>query len=78
MRAQLACANERIMALEVEMAAAAAQADQNAEEQRCLLAQAQAQLLELTNQLKAVTDIKLRLDAEIATYRRLLAGEETR
>jgi len=78
MRAQLACANERIMALEVEMAAAAAQAEQNAEEQRCLLAQAQAQLLELTNQLKAVTDIKLALDAEIATYRRLLAGEETR
>merc|ERR1712157_709991 len=78
LRAQLAGANERIAALEVEMAAAAAQAERDAEEKLCIINNLRADVLDYTKQLQALTDIKLRLDAEIATYRRLLAGEETR
>ena len=78
MRAQLAGANERIASLEMEMAAAAAEAQQNADAHRCSMDELRASLAKYVIDLKALTDIKLALDAEIATYRRLLAGEETR
>merc|ERR1719435_669417 len=78
LRAQLAAANERIAALEAEMAAAAAAAALSIEERDEIINGLRASLAEYVIELKALTDLKLALDAEIATYRRLLAGEETR
>merc|ERR1719348_1550818 len=74
----LAAANERIASLEAEMAAAAAAAALSIEERDGIINGLRASLAEYVIELKALTDIKLALDAEIATYRRLLAGEETR
>merc|ERR1719289_566486 len=78
LRAQLAAANERVAALEAEMAAAAAAAALSIEERDGIINGLRASLAEYVIELKALTDLKLALDAEIATYRRLLAGEETR
>merc|ERR1719442_12965 len=78
LRAQLAAANERIASLEAEMAAAAAAAALSIEERDGIINGLRASLAEYVIELKALTDLKLALDAEIATYRRLLAGEETR
>ena len=78
LRAQLAAANERIAALEAELAAAAAAAALSIEERDQIINGLRASLAEYVIELKALTDLKLALDAEIATYRRLLAGEETR
>ena len=78
LRAQLAAANERIASLEAEMAAAAAAAALSIEERDGIINGLRASLAEYVIELKALTDMKLALDAEIATYRRLLAGEETR
>merc|ERR1712212_83514 len=78
LRAQLAAANERIASLEAEMAAAAAAAALSIEERDAIINGLRASLAEYVIELKALTDLKLALDAEIATYRRLLAGEETR
>merc|ERR1711933_20344 len=78
LRAQLAAANERIASLEAEMAAAAEAAAASIEERDEIINGLRASLAEYVIELKALTDLKLALDAEIATYRRLLAGEETR
>merc|ERR1719414_806281 len=78
LRAQLAAANERIASLEAEMAAAAAAAALSIEERDEIINGLRASMAEYVIELKALTDLKLALDAEIATYRRLLAGEETR
>merc|ERR1719284_2027900 len=78
LRAQLAAANERIASLEAEMAAAAEAAAASIEERDEIINGLRAALAEYVIELKALTDLKLALDAEIATYRRLLAGEETR
>merc|ERR1719356_2062862 len=78
LRAQLAAANERIASLEAEMAAAAEAAAASIEERDGIINGLRASLAEYVIELKALTDLKLALDAEIATYRRLLAGEETR
>jgi len=78
LRAQLAAANERILSLEAEMAAAAAAAALSIEERDMIINGLRASLAEYVIELKALTDHKLALDAEIATYKRLLAGEETR
>merc|ERR1719327_1864324 len=77
LRAQLAAANERIASLEAEMAAAAAAAALSIEERAGIINGLRASLAEYVIELKALTDLKLALDAEIATYRSLLAGEET-
>ena len=64
--------------LQAEMAAAAAAAALSIEERDEIIAGLRASLAEYVIELKALTDIKLALDAEITTYRRLLAGEESR
>ena len=48
------------------------------EERDGMILTLKAQVAEYVIELKSLTDLKLALDAEIATYRRLLAGEETR
>jgi len=78
LRADNAQLLERVAMLEAELDAqgrahALALDDSNAEIEK-LRAQLAAQILEL----KELMDSKLALDAEIATYRRLLMGEETR
>jgi len=78
LRAQLAAANEKILLLEADMAAAVAQADAERTESEKVIAELREALALNFAELKALTDHKLRLDAEIATYRRLLSGEETR
>jgi len=78
LRASEAALLERVAALEAELdyagkSHAMALDDANAEIEK-LRAQLAAQILEL----KELMDSKLALDAEIATYRRLLMGEESR
>ena len=67
-----------IIGNQAEMAAAAAAAALSIEERDGIINGLRASLAEYVIELKALTDLKLALDAEIATYRRLLAGEETR
>merc|ERR1712128_172340 len=78
LRAALAAANERMASLEAEMIEAAAAAALSLEERDGIIAGLQMSLAENVIELKALTDHKLALDVEIATYKRLLAGEETR
>merc|ERR1719370_2846220 len=66
-----------LIALRAQLAAAAAAA-LSIEERDGIINGLRASLAEYVIELKALTDLKLALDAEIATYRRLLAGEETR
>ena len=74
------CVNTRHSSgLQADLAAAAeAAAALSIEERDGIINGLKASLAEYVIELKALTDIKLALDAEIATYRRLLAGEETR
>merc|ERR1719180_130403 len=78
LRAQLAAANERIASLEAASWARRARSSLSIEERDGIVNGLRASLAEYVIELKALTDLKLALDAEIATYRRLLAGEETR
>merc|ERR1719180_466432 len=78
LRAQLAAANERIASLEAASWARRARSSLSIEERDGIINGLRASLAEYVIELKALTDLKLALDAEIATYRRLLAGEETR
>merc|ERR1712019_219872 len=78
LRAENASLRESLVSAEADLAAqekafAAEKADLEAEI-ASLRAQLAAQILEL----KELMDSKLALDAEIATYRRLLQGEESR
>merc|ERR1739838_945576 len=78
LRAHNAALEERIAALEAELDEQAKlhrlAIDERDAEIEKLRAQLAAQILEL----KELMDSKLALDAEIATYRRLLQGEESR
>jgi intermediate filament protein if len=78
LRAHNAALEERILALEAELDEQAKMhrlaIDERDAEIEKLRAQLAAQILEL----KELMDSKLALDAEIATYRRLLQGEESR
>jgi len=78
LRAHNAALEERILALEAELDEQAKlhrlAIDERDAEIEKLRAQLAAQILEL----KELMDSKLALDAEIATYRRLLQGEESR
>lgn len=78
LRAKNAALEERIAALEAELDEQAkihrVGIDERDSEIEKLRAQLAAQILEL----KELMDSKLALDAEIATYRRLLQGEESR
>merc|ERR1719229_355998 len=78
LRAQLAAAQERVQTLEADLVAMEAAHALSIEERDGTIAGLRASLAEYVIELKALTDLKLALDAEIATYRRLLAGEETR
>ena len=75
----LSCSNQYfLLCLQAEIDAAAAAAALSIEERDGIIDGLRASLAEYVIELKALTDMKLALDAEIATYRRLLAGEETR
>jgi len=78
LKAQLAGASERILSLQAEMAAAAAAAQLSIDEREATILALRASVTEYVIELRGLTDIKLALDAEIATYKRLLAGEESR
>merc|ERR1711997_17991 len=78
LRAQNGACNERVAGLEAEMAGQQAGSALAIEERDGIINGLRASLAEYVIELKALTDLKLALDAEIATYRRLLAGEETR
>ena len=60
------------------MAAAAAAATLSIEERDGIINGLRASLAEYVIELKALTDYKLALDVEIATYRRFLEGQENR
>ena len=63
---------------QAEMAAAAAAAQLSIDEREATILALRASVTEYVIELRGLTDIKLALDAEIATYKRLLAGEESR
>jgi intermediate filament protein if len=78
LQGQLGGANGRIASLEAEVGAAWASVSATTEEKEAVIAGLRAEITGYIGEMKALTDAKLFLDAEIATYKRLVAGEEAR
>jgi len=78
LRAQNAALEERVAALEAELDEQAKLHRMAIDERDAEIEKLRAQLAAQILELKELMDSKLALDAEIATYRRLLQGEESR
>lgn len=78
MKAMSASSSSRVAELEAEMSSMSRSHELEMEEKSSEINSLRAQLAAQIMELKELMDSKLALDAEIATYRRLLQSEETR